>query len=149
MLLGLAAILSIPLGIVAIVTGIIALRRHIGKGMAIAGIIMGSIGIAIGLLSFLLVFMAVPALQRNQSDTQAQNDVSAAASEIVTFQSNNKGSLPSEQEFSSETFKSRYLSGNETQMEYIIGTDCSGKTGERLYSVSTTLKNGKSYCVGS
>jgi prepilin-type N-terminal cleavage/methylation domain-containing protein len=50
--------------------------------LAIAGLIM------------LIVFLAVPALQRNSRNTQTKNDASAVASAINEYSSNNNGALP-------------------------------------------------------
>ena len=50
--------------------------------LAIAGLIM------------LIVFLAVPALQRNSRNTQRKNDASAVSSAVANFISNNGGSLP-------------------------------------------------------
>ncbi len=51
--------------------------------------------LAIAGLIFLMVFIALPALQRSQRDTQRRNDMSALASQITQYQSNNNGKLPS------------------------------------------------------
>jgi len=50
--------------------------------LAIAGLIM------------LIVFLAVPALQRNSRNTQRKNDASAISTAIANFVSNNGGSVP-------------------------------------------------------
>lgn len=50
--------------------------------LAIAGLIM------------LIVFLAVPALQRNSRNTQRKNDVSAIVGAINEWQNNNNGRLP-------------------------------------------------------
>ncbi len=50
--------------------------------LAIAGLIM------------LIVFLAVPALQRNSRNTQRKNDVSAIVGAINEWSSNNNGQLP-------------------------------------------------------
>lgn len=50
--------------------------------LAIAGLIM------------LIVFLAVPALQRNSRNTQRRNDVSAVVGSVQEHQSNNNGQLP-------------------------------------------------------
>ena len=42
-------------------------------------------------LIFLMVFIALPALQRNQRDTQRKNDMSRILSQLKTYQSNNRG----------------------------------------------------------
>ena len=50
--------------------------------LAIAGLIM------------LIIFLAVPALQRNSRNTQIKNDAGNVAGGISTFQSNNNGTMP-------------------------------------------------------
>jgi len=50
--------------------------------LAIAGLIM------------LIVFLAVPALQRNSRNTQRKNDVSAILGAVSEWSNNNTGSLP-------------------------------------------------------
>lgn len=50
--------------------------------------------LAIAGLIFLVVFLAVPALQRSQRDTQRRQDVGKAASLMQQWQSNNKGNVP-------------------------------------------------------
>lgn len=50
--------------------------------------------LAIAALIFLIVFLAVPALQRSQRDTQRRNDMSRFMSQLQNYQSNNKGKLP-------------------------------------------------------
>lgn len=50
--------------------------------------------LAIAALIFLIVFLAVPALQRGQRDTQRRNDVSRMVAQLQSYQSNNKGGVP-------------------------------------------------------
>lgn len=50
--------------------------------LAIAGLIM------------LIVFLAVPALQRNSRNTQRKNDVSAVLTAVNEYANNNQGKLP-------------------------------------------------------
>lgn len=52
--------------------------------------------LAIAGLIFLLVFLAVPALQRSQRDTQRRSDMGRLNSQIQNFQANNKGLLPAD-----------------------------------------------------
>ena len=54
--------------------------------------VMIVLGIA-GLI-LLIVFLAVPALQRSSRNTQRKNDVSAILSAISDYESNNNGQLP-------------------------------------------------------
>ncbi len=59
-------------------------------------IIETMIVLAIAGLIMLIVFLAVPALQRNARNTQRKNDAAQIAAAISNFISNNGGTLPSE-----------------------------------------------------
>ncbi len=50
--------------------------------------------LAIAGLIFLMVFIALPALQKSQRDTQRRNDVSRLRAQINQFQANQKGVIP-------------------------------------------------------
>lgn len=50
--------------------------------------------LAIAGLIFLMVFIALPALQRNQRDTARKNDVSTVASSVTSYVSNNRATFP-------------------------------------------------------
>jgi type II secretory pathway pseudopilin PulG len=50
--------------------------------------------LAIAGLIFLMVFIALPALQRNQRDTQRKNDLSRVTSALKSYESSNRGKLP-------------------------------------------------------
>ena len=52
--------------------------------------------LAIAGLIFLMVFIALPALQRSQRDTQRRDDMARFATAIVQYQSNNGGKIPGE-----------------------------------------------------
>lgn len=54
--------------------------------------------LAIAALIFLMVFIALPTLQRNQRDTQRRNDLARVSSQITNWQSNNSGKLPKDTE---------------------------------------------------
>lgn len=51
--------------------------------------------LAIAALILLIVFLAVPALERGSRNNQRKNDASAVASAVANFISNNGGTLPS------------------------------------------------------
>ena len=53
--------------------------------------------LAIAGLIFLIVFLAVPALQRSQRDTQRKNDLSRFMTSVSNYQSNNRGAVPDTQ----------------------------------------------------
>lgn len=59
--------------------------------------------LAIAGLIFLMVFIALPALQRSQRDTQRRDDMARLGSMITQYQSNNNGRIPTAS--GSETIK--------------------------------------------
>ncbi len=65
-----------------------------GKGEKGFTIIEVVLVLAIAGLIFLMVFIALPALQRNQRDTQRKNDLSRVQSAINSYQANNRGNVP-------------------------------------------------------
>lgn len=69
--------------------------------------------LAIAGLIFLMVFLALPALQRNQRDTQRKQDLSRFLSQISSYQSNNRGQIPNATTMS--TFITSYMrAGSDT-----------------------------------
>lgn len=50
--------------------------------------------LAIAGLIFLMVFIALPALQRSQRDTQRKEDISRVQTAVNNYQSNNRGQIP-------------------------------------------------------
>jgi len=67
--------------------------------------------LAIAALIFLIVFLAVPALQRNQRDTQRRSDASRALSQLQQYASNHNGQYPTDQN-GLTSFTGKYLNGN-------------------------------------
>lgn len=61
------------------------------KGFTIIEVVLV---LAIAGLIFLMVFIALPALQRGQRDTQRKNDLSRVLTSIQNYQTNNRGALP-------------------------------------------------------
>jgi|AntRauTorcE11897_2_1112592.scaffolds.fasta_scaffold00034_85 prepilin-type N-terminal cleavage/methylation domain-containing protein len=53
--------------------------------------------LAIAGLIFLIVFLALPALQRNQRDTQRRNDVGRALTAVTNYSANNNNAVPEDQ----------------------------------------------------
>lgn len=68
------------------------LNRKSSEGFTIIEVM---IVLAIAGLIMLIVFLAVPALQRTSRNTQRKNDVSSLLSGIAQFASNNNGTQPS------------------------------------------------------
>ena len=74
--------------------------------------------LAIAALIFLMVFMALPALQRSQRDTQRKNDMGRLKTAIDSYKANNRGRLPTEltnnsQPFSSFSFGINYMKADQ------------------------------------
>ena len=61
------------------------------KGFTIIEVVLV---LAIAGLIFMMVFLALPALQRSQRDTQRKSDLSRAQNAVVSYASNNRGLLP-------------------------------------------------------
>lgn len=61
------------------------------KGFTIIEVVLV---LAIAGLIFLMVFIALPALQRGQRDGQRRDDVSRFVSQLSSYQANNRGALP-------------------------------------------------------
>ena len=61
------------------------------KGFTIIEVVLV---LAIAGLIFLMVFIALPAMQRSQRDTQRRNDFSQFSASMTSYMTNNNGSLP-------------------------------------------------------
>lgn len=73
------------------------------KGFTIIEVVLV---LAIAGLIFLMVFIALPALQRNQRDTQRRNDIGRVQTAIASYSSANRGSIPTNW----TNFTTQYLS---------------------------------------
>lgn len=76
------------------------------KGFTIIEVVLV---LAIAGLIFLMVFIALPALQRSQRDTQRKNDLSRALTAVGSYTSNNRGALPANTNLAWATFLTGYL----------------------------------------
>ena len=61
------------------------------KGFTIIEVVLV---LAIAGLIFLMVFIALPALQRGQRDNQRRQDVSKFMSQVTSYSTNNRGNVP-------------------------------------------------------
>ena len=94
------------------------------KGFTIIEVVLV---LAIAGLIFLMVFIALPALQRSQRNTQRKNDISRFLTAVNDYQTNNSGKTPFGTSASPETdfsgFVKRYIDGNVTSSKD-DGTTC-------------------------
>lgn len=120
--------------------------------------------LAIAALIFLMIFVALPALQRNQRDTARKNDAGVVSSALGTYRSNNSGSLPTSSTFGD--FRTQYLTDKLSQygtdkvvlgnaasssvddLVVSLGYDCNGTASARVAAVYVRLENADaSYCT--
>ena len=99
------------------------------KGFTIIEVL---IVLAIAGLIMLIVFLAVPALQRNSRNTQRKNDVSALLGAVNEYTSNHSGSLPPASSDVTANAQTGYYSGTgggQGQIDLIPGTPTQGALG--------------------
>ena len=110
--------------------------------------------LAIAALIFLMVFIALPAIQRNQRDTGRKADVSLASSEVVDFMANYRGELPEASwldglDYSVIDSVSGGGMPSSTIAVYTPGVNCDGTESARAYRIVVGLESGGDFCTGS
>jgi prepilin-type N-terminal cleavage/methylation domain-containing protein len=141
------------------------------KGFTIIEVVLV---LAIAGLIFLMVFIALPALQRSQRDTQRRDDVSKFVSQLTSYSTNNRGQLPAagamngnggfldtymkanQGEFNDPTSGDAYTvvpnDPNLGQIQYVVGSECNGENigasgkGDRQAAVRTKLEGSGFFC---
>ena len=108
-------------------------RQHKKKGFTIIEVVLV---LAIAGLIFLMVFIALPALQRGQRDTQRKSDVSRVNTQLSNYQSSNRGNIPTTTQMTATTsgFVTRYLSGSGA----VAGSEYKDPKGGTGYTVTIT-----------
>ena len=135
--------------------------------------------LAIAALIFLMVFIALPALQRSQRDTQRKADIARVQTAIQNYQSNNRNAVPTP----NATFITGYLTVNGTdsfadpdgtdytfvanaadnftpstftsgRMYYTLGAKCNGEAvdtnqGSAKIAVQYKLEGGGTACINN
>ena len=76
------------------------------KGFTIIEVVLV---LAIAGLIFLMVFVALPALQRGQRDSQRRSDISRFMSQINSYQTNNDGRVPATDKDAIGKFLDNYM----------------------------------------
>lgn len=103
-----------------------AVQTNKEKGFTIIEVVLV---LAIAGLIFLMVFIALPALQRSQRDTQRRDDVSTFVSQLTSYSTNNRGALPTAGNI--DDFEDSYLKAGEGEFN-------DPKTGEPYNVITTT-----------
>ena len=104
--------------------------------------------LAIAALIFLMVFIALPALQRSQRDTQRKNDLARVQTALTNYQSNNRNQLPDNY----ATFANNYLKVGDdsfadpdgTDYTFVVGTLPADFTAGRIYYTEGSICDGES-----
>ena len=96
--------------------------------------------LAIAGLIFLMVFIALPALQRSQRDTQRRQDLSRAITAVQNYQANNRGKIPD--------FKSAFITSYLTLNGKDTFQDPSG-TDYKFYNKATGGSEGIAECTAT
>lgn len=117
------------------------LQKSKQKGFTIIEIL---IVLAIAGLILLVVFLAVPALQRNSRNTQRKNDVSALLGGVSEYISNNGGQLPSSVSQVTDLAKVGYYTGSSDVALSTAASQSalSGDTVRIVLGAKCTLSNG-------
>ena len=76
------------------------------KGFTIIEVVLV---LAIAGLIFLMVFIALPALQRGQRDSQRRSDISRFMSQLNSYSTNNNGRVPAASSESMNSFLKSYM----------------------------------------
>lgn len=120
------------------------MQKNNKKGFTIIEVVLV---LAIAGLIFLMVFIAVPALQRSQKDTQRRSDASAFMSQMNQYQTNNRGNVVSDQA-TLTSFLANYMKANGT-----VGEFKDPKTGTAYVvtytNVAPTAVGAMSYSAGN
>lgn len=93
--------------------------------------------LAIAGLIFLMVFLALPALQRTQRDTQRKNDLARFMSQVNAYRSNNQSQLPSTANNSQATWNTAIIMNYLTNSGQAFADPQNGTY--TVSSVTTTL----------
>ena len=88
------------------------------KGFTIIEVVLV---LAIAGLIFLMVFIALPALQRSQRDTQRRQDLARVVTQVNSYQSNNRGAVPGDANLTS--FRDNYLKAGGDEFKDPSGPD--------------------------
>ena len=122
------------------------------KGFTIIEVVLV---LAIAALIFLMIFIALPALQKGQRDTGRKQDANAVAAALNSYRSNKSGRLPNADTF--EAFKNSYVKNLsqygldevkiddkvDDKQDFVavqLGANCDGESSTRAAAVRVRLE---------
>lgn len=118
------------------------------KGFTIIEVVLV---LAIAGLIFLMVFVALPALQRGQRDSQRRSDISRFMSQINSYQTNNGGRVPSADKDAMGKFLNNYMKRSSGEFvdpqsgnNYTVGFSGNPSTSHIIYATQTKC-NGEEF----
>jgi prepilin-type N-terminal cleavage/methylation domain-containing protein len=118
---------------------IIELRKSSKAGFTI---IETMIVLAIAGLILTIVFLAIPALERNSRNNQRKQDVQAILEEVSNYELNHSGDLPAQTDICS------FFSGN-NNLSYYVSSACNGQTSSSITFTTYSYPEDASYSNGS
>lgn len=123
------------------------------KGFTIIEVVLV---LAIAGLIFLMVFVALPALQRGQRDSQRRSDVSRFMSQINSFQTNNNGRVPAANTTAMNDFLRTYMRRDNGEFvdpqsgdNYTVGFNGNPNTSHIIYSVQSRCDGENAVAAGA
>lgn len=119
------------------------------KGFTIIEVVLV---LAIAGLIFLMVFVALPALQRGQRDSQRRSDISRFMSQINSYQTNNGGRVPSADKDAIGKFLDNYMKRGSGEFvdpqsgdNYTVGFDKEAPSTSHIIYATQTKCNGEEF----
>ena len=123
------------------------------KGFTIIEVVLV---LAIAGLIFLMVFLALPALQRGQRDSQRRSDISRFMSQINSYQTNNGGRVPSADKDAMGKFLNNYMKRSSGEFvdpqsgnNYTVGFSGNPSTSHIIYATQTKCNGEEFTSAGS
>lgn len=123
------------------------------KGFTIIEVVLV---LAIAGLIFLMVFVALPALQRGQRDSQRRSDISRFMSQINSYQTNNGGRVPSADKDAIGKFLNNYMKRSSGEFvdpqsgnNYTVGFSGNPSTSHIIYATQTKCNGEEFTSAGS
>ena len=123
------------------------------KGFTIIEVVLV---LAIAGLIFLMVFVALPALQRGQRDSQRRSDISRFMSQVNSYQTNNGGRVPAANPDDMKRFLNNYMKRSSGEFvdpqsgnNYTVGFSGNPSTSHIIYATQTKCNGEEFTSAGS